>query len=426
MVLCYDEGRKVTSGRSGFSRLWAGQTASVFGTAVSALALPTVAILGMHASAFLVGVLEAAQFAAYPVLGLAAGVWIDRWSRRRTMLLADIVRAVALLTVPLAAWLHALTFVHLVAVALIVGCASVFFDIAYQAFVPSLVDAAWLEHANARLEASNSVAMLVGSGLAGALIALLGAPLAVAVDAASYVASVGALAGIRVREAHADALDRARPPAFGTALREGLAVVFSSPVLRALVGATGSFNLGWSIVSAVYLLFFYRVLHFSPLLVGVIVATGNVGFIGALAAPALGRRFPAGRLLPWTLVPTVAATFAFPLATRVTPVVVVVAAQLVAAFCVPVYNVTQLSLRQRLVAPHQLGRVNATMKTVVWGTMPVGALIGGALGSIIGIVPTIVVGAVVMLAAIPWIFTPELRALPARPAIVRDAVTERV
>jgi predicted MFS family arabinose efflux permease len=396
--------------RPAFARLWAGQTASVFGTAISALALPTVAILGMHAPAFLVGVLEAAQFAAYPVLGLVAGVWVDRWSRRRTMLAADVVRGLVMCTVPLAAYLHVLSFAQLVVVALVVGAASVFFEIAYQAFVPSLVESAWLEHANARLMASNEVALLAGSGLAGVLIGVLGAPLAVAVDAATYAVSATALAGIRVREAHR-ANASAERVAFGVALREGLATVFGSPVLRAIVGATGCVNFGWSIVSAVYLLFFYRVLHFSPLTAGAIIACGNVGFISALAAPAVGRRIPAGRLMMVSVLGTVGATFAIPLATVLNPVAVIVAVQLTAACCIPVFNVTQVSLRQRLVAPEQLGRANATVKTVVWGVMPLGALIGGALGSTAGIVPTIWTGAIVMLAALPWLFVRELRAL---------------
>ena len=413
MVLRCDQGSKgVIGGRGAFARLWAGQTASVFGTSVSALALPTIAILSMHAPAYLVGVLEAAQFAAYPFLGLAAGVWVDRWSRRRTMLIADVVRGLALCTIPLAALWGVLSLAQLVVVALIVGAASVFFEIAYQAFVPSLVEAAWLDHANARLVASNEAAMLAGSGIAGALIAAIGAPLAVAVDAATYVVSIFALAGIRVREAHRDALDRDAPVAFRAALVDGLRIVFGSPVLRALIGSTACVNLGWSIVSAVWLLYFYRVLHFSPLLAGAIIACGNLGFVGALAAPALARRIPAGRLMIVTLLGTVAATFAIPLASVMQPIPVMLAVQISAALCIPAYNVTQVSLRQRLVAPEQLGRMSATMKTVVWGVMPVGALTGGALGSTIGIVPTICVGAVVMLSAIPWLFAREIRALP--------------
>ena len=412
MVLCCDQGRSVTNRRPAFARLWFGQTASVFGTSISALALPTVAILGMHAPAYLVGVLEAAQFAAYPVLGLAAGVWIDRWSRRRTMLFANLGRGLALATIPVAYALHALSLAQLIVVALVVGAGSVFFDIAYQAFVPSLVEPEWLEHANARLEASNEAAMLAGGGFAGALISAIGAPLAVLVDCASYVVSIASLAGIGVREAHADALADAPPVAFRTALADGMRIVFASPVLRSIAGSTGCINLGWSIVSAVYLLYFYRVLHFTPFVAGLIVACANFGFIGALAAPALGRRFSPGRILTATMLCTVAVTFVIPLASFTAPIPVMIGVQLSAALCIPAYNVTQLSLRQRLVPPEMLGRMNATMKTIVWGVMPVGAVTGGILGSTIGIVPTIFVGAVVMLGGIPWLFAREIRALP--------------
>ena len=404
------------SGRAGFRWLWAGQTASMLGTAVSVLALPSVAILTMHASAFQVGALEAAQFAAYPVLGLVAGVWIDRWSRRTTMMVADVVRALALASVPLAAALHALTFVQLAAVALVVGTASVFFDVSYQALVPALVEPSRLEDANARLEGSNSVAMLVGSGLGGALVGAIGAALAVAVDALSYVVSIVSLCAIRVHETHRDGVARAAPEPFRAALFEGLRTVFGSPVLRAIGGATACVNLGWAIVSAVFLLFFYRVLHFSPGLVGAILALGNVGFVGALAAPRLARRIPAGRLMLWTLLTGITATFAIPVATLLSPIPVIVAVQLAAAFSIPVYNITQVSLRQRTVPAALHGRMNATMKTLVWGVMPVGALLGGALGNTVGIVPTIVVGACVMLSAIPWLLVPQIRELGAAPA----------
>lgn len=382
---------------------------------MSALAIPTIAIVVLRAPTFWIGVLEAAQFAAFPVFGLLAGVWVDRWSRRTTMLAADAVRMLALGSVPLAALFHVLGFAQLVAVALIVGSASVFFDVAYQAFVPSLVDSSWLEHANARLEASNSVAQLAGSGLAGTLIAVFGAPLAVVVDAASYLVSVAALAGIRVREAHREATEPCESLAFRDALSEGVALVFRSPVLRAILAATAFTNFGWSIVGAVYLLFFYRVLHLSPQIVGLVFAIGNLGFIGALAAPAIARRLGAGPVLFLTTTAVVAVTLAIPLALFVPPLFVIVPVQLIAAICVPLYNITQVSMRQRMVHPAQLGRMNATMKTFVWGVMPLGALIGGGLGATIGIVPTIVAGALVMCGGIPFVLSRAVRTIPAPP-----------
>ncbi|HEY6233677.1 MAG TPA: MFS transporter [Candidatus Elarobacter sp.] len=173
----------MTSGRAAFRWLWAGQTASVLGTAVSGLAIPTIAIVSLGAAPFAVGLLATVQFASFPLLGLVAGVWVDRWSRRATMLVADVIRMLAPATIPLAAFAHVLGFAQLVAVAACVGAASVFFEVAYQSLVPSLVEPERLERANARLEFSNSFAQIAGNGLAGALISLAGAPVAVIVDA---------------------------------------------------------------------------------------------------------------------------------------------------------------------------------------------------------------------------------------------------
>ena len=259
------------SGRAAFRWLWAGQTASVFGTAVSGLAIPTIAILTLRASPFAVGLLEAVQYAAFPLLGLVAGVWVDRWSRRTAMLVADVVRALVLASIPLAALAHLLTFAQLVAVAACVGIASVFFEIAYQSLVPAIVEHDELERANARLEFTNSAAQIGGKGLAGALIAFAGAPLAVVVDAASYVVSVLTLAALRVRETHRDERAAERAP-FLQELREGIAAVAQAPAIVRIAGATATSNFGIAMSLAVYLLYLYRVLHLSPVVVGVLLA----------------------------------------------------------------------------------------------------------------------------------------------------------
>jgi MFS family permease len=414
MVLRCDQGRNVTSGRAAFRWLWAGQTASVLGTAVSGLAIPTIAIVSLGATPFAVGVLSTVQFAAFPLLGLVAGVWIDRWSRRATMLVADVVRALALASIPVAAFAHVLGFAQLLAVAACVGAASVFFEVAYQSLVPSVVEADRLERANARLEFTNSAAQIAGNGLAGALISLVGAPIAVVVDAVSYVVSVLTLAAVRVHETHRDAGAARRP--FLTELREGIAVVLASPAIVRIAGATATSNLGIAMMMAVGLLYFYRVLHLSPAVVGVLFAVANLGFAGAFFAPRIARRFGAGRTMTVALSAGVLSQFLLPLALFVPPLPVLFAAELLMTACVPVYNITQVSLRQRLIPSDKLGRANATLRTVVWGTMPLGTLLGGALGSTIGIVPTLVAGAVVAACAIPWLLTAPVRALRAEPA----------
>lgn len=414
----------MTSGRAAFRWLWAGQAASVLGTAVSALAIPTIAIVGLNAAPFAVGALEAVQFAAFPLLGLVAGVWVDRWSRRTTMLVADVVRALALASIPLAALAHVLGYAQLVAVAASVGVASVFFEIAYQSLVPALVEPDRLEIANARLEFTRSAAQIAGNGLAGALISLLGAPAAVVVDAASYVVSVLTLAMMRVREPHREKA-AARTDAAGAAaterasfageLREGIAVVLASPVMVRIAGATATSNLGIAMMLAVGLLFFYRVLHLSPAIVGVLLAVSNLGFAGALFAPRIARRFGAGRTMLWAMAIGMLSQFLIPLALVLPPLPALFAAELAISACVPVYNITQISLRQRLIPADKLGRANATLRTVVWGTLPLGTLIGGALASTIGIVPTLVVGAAIGTSAIAWLLTTPIRALRAEP-----------
>jgi MFS family permease len=402
------------TGRAAFRWLWAGQSASVLGTAVSGLAIPTIAIVTLGAAPFAVGVLGAVQFAAFPLLGLVAGVWIDRWSRRITMLVADVIRALALATIPLAAFAHVLGFAQLIAVAACVGIASVFFEVAYQSLVPSIVAPADLEGANARLEFSSSAAQIAGNGLAGALISFAGAPVAVIVDGASYVVSVVTLAAVRVRETHREERGPNGAP-FVAELREGIAVVLQSPALVRIAGATATSNLGIAMMMAVGLLYFYRVLHLSPWIVGVLFAVSNLGFLGALFAPRIARRFGAGRTMAWSLSIGVVSQFLLPLAQFVPPLPVLFAAELAMTACVPVYNITQVSLRQRLIPSDKLGRANATLRTVVWGTLPLGTLLGGALGSAIGIVPTLVAGAIVAACAIPWVLTAPVRALTTRP-----------
>jgi MFS family permease len=390
-----------------FLRLWIGQGTSAFGTAISYLAIPTIAIIMLGASAAQVGLLQAVQFAAFPLVGLFVGVWVDRWSRRTVMLAADAVRLVGLATIPVAAAMHQLSFVHILVVAGVVGVATVFFDVAYSAFVPVLVDPDKLERANSSLEATYSVARIAGSGLAGGLIAVVGAPVAIAVDAASYLVSVVAIATIRVVEEHRGS--GPREPLF-PAIRAGIRVITDSPVLAPLSISITLQNLGWAIVAAVQLLFFYRVLHLSVALVGILFALGNIGFIGALLAPAMSRRFGAGPLLVVTGSGVAFAAVLLPLA-GAAPVPIIAVSEILMAVCAPAFNVVQVSMRQRLVAPELRGRMTATIRAVVWGTMPLGALLGGALATQYGIMSAMILGAAICCSSIPWLFARPIRIL---------------
>jgi MFS family permease len=409
-----DEGRRVREGRAAFRWLWTGQTASVFGTAVSGLAIPTIAIVALGAPPFAVGALAAVQFGAFPLLGLIAGVWVDRWPLRATMLVADIVRMLALASIPIAAIARVLSFAQLLAVAACVGIASVFFDVAHQTLLPSLVESDELERANARLQVTESAAQIAGNGFAGALIALLGAPLAVVVDAASFGVSVLTLSALRVPKTHRSENVTPRAP-FLREVREGIDVVLQSPVLVRIAGATSTSNLGIAMAMAVGLLYMYRVLHLSPALVGLLLAVSNLGFAGALLAPRIARRFGAGPTMVWSLAIAVLSQFLIPLALWLPMLPALFVAELAMSACVPIYNITQVSLRQRTIPADRLGRANATLRTVVWGTLPLGNLLGGALGETIGIVPTLFTGTIVAACSIPWLLTAPVRALRAAP-----------
>ncbi len=399
-----------------FNALWFGQSISLFGSAVTALALPSVAILTLHATALQVGILNALAFAAFPLLGLAVGVWADRIARRPIMIVADVVRAAVLGWILLAAAMHRLGFVQLAVAATVMGIGSVFFEICYQSYLPSLVERAALPGANARLEFSRSVAQIAGNGLAGPLIAAIGAPFALGVDALSFVVSTLSLALIRTREPSKSARS-AGSPSFLAELREGLGVVAGSPILRSIAGCTATSNFGSSMTGAVFLIFAYRQLHLSPTVMGIAFALANVGFAGAALATWFRRRLGLGPTLALASFAGGVVALGLPLAALAAPVAIIFAVELLTTFLVPIYNINQVSLRQAMV-PHELqGRMNATMRTFVWGTMPLGALAGGFLGNAIGSVPTILTAGAIQLLASLWIVASPVLRLRSEPAV---------
>lgn len=378
------------------------------------LALPSVAILVLNAKPAQVGLLESAQFLAFPILGLPAGVWVDRLPRRGVMIVADVGRALALASVPAAWATRELSLSQLYIVACIVGVLTVFFDVAYQSYLPSLIERRLLVEGNAKLEVSRSGAQVAGNGVGGVLIQSLGAPLAILVDALSFIASVIGLAAIRTRERRAAGIG-ARP-SFWRQLRDGAAIVVRNPVLREIAACTATSNLGNAMTSAVYLIFAYRSLHIAPAIVGGVLAFGNLGIIGALYAGRIAERFGLGRTLAACALLFGIAQLAPVVAIWRFPVFFLLVSQLLMSFANPVYNVNQVSLRQAITPDELQGRMNATMRTIVWGTLPLGALIGGLLGNAIGVVPTIALAGVITLSASSFIRFGQVYELSAAPS----------
>ncbi|MFG3054230.1 MFS transporter [Kitasatospora sp. NPDC048239] len=369
-------------GHRDFRLLLSGAAAAQVGNQVTLVALPLVAVLELDATPFQVGLLTAAETAAFLLVGLPAGAWLDRMRKRPVLIRADVVRCLAVASIPPAAALGVLTMVQLYLVALVVGVATVFFDVAHQSFLPQLLPREQLVGGNGALETVRSSAQIAGPGLGGGLVQLLGAPLAIVADAIGYLVSVVLLTGIRVEEPE----PRSEPGrALRTEVAEGVRYVLRHPLLRVIATATGLSNFFSAILMAVQTVFWVRTLELSPAAIGVLLSVSAVGGLaGALCAGPLARWVGQARLI-W-LSAAVSAPFAmlWPLSGRGAGVVLFGIGSAVVLFGAVAYNVAQVSFRQTVCPPELLGRMNATMRFLVWGTLPLGALVGGALADVAG------------------------------------------
>ena len=396
-----------------FRQLWASETVSQIGTQVTMVALPVLAVTLLQATPLQMGVLTALETAAFLLIALPAGAWVDRWRRRRVLVSADLVRGAALATIPVAYLADALTLGQLYLVAAVVGTATVFFDVGYQSYLPVLVERSQIVDGNGKLEASRAVAQVVGPGLTGVLLRVLAAPVLILVNAATFLVSAVFLARIRTPDV---VPERAARRPLRTEIAEGLSFVVGHPLLRRMVTCTALANLGGSMTGALLVLFALRELGLSEVTVGFVFSAGAVGgLVGAVAAARVARVVGEGRTIPVAAVAFAVAGAGLPLAALGAPSLVLVVSWFAASFAVIVYNVTQVSFRQRLCPPRLLGRMNASVRFLVFGTLPVGGLLGGVLGTAIGVLPTLWVAvAVQALAAVPVLASPlvGMRDLP--------------
>ncbi len=402
--------------RPDFAALWAAETISQIGSQITAIALPLVAVVALDASSFAVGLLAAATWLPYLLFGLAAGVWVDRLRRRPLMIAADLARAAALAVVPLAAANGLLGVPALIVVALVVGSLSVVFDVAYLAYLPGLVGREHLIEANGKLEASASAAQIIGPGLAGTLVGFAGAPFAVLFDAASFV--VSALCIGRIRAPEPPPVPPAERPGFRTEIRDGLRSVADSPILRALAAASATTNLAGFMFLAIYILYMVRDLGLAPDAIGFVLAAGGAGaLLGAMLAEPLRRRIGIGPAILVAMFAFGATGMLVPLAVLVPRVALplVVGAEFLQWMAIVMHDVNAISLRQGIVPDRMLGRVNGTMKFISWGLRPVGSLLGGILGGVIGLAGTLVLSEAGMFLAFAWYLLspiPRLRDIP--------------
>jgi MFS family permease len=404
-----------------FVKLWSAETVSQFGTQFTQLALPLAAIDVLDASAFEVAALTTVEFLPFLLVSLPAGVWVDRLRRRPMLVAGDLARAGLLASIPIAYAFDALTIWQLYAVGFFVGIATVFFDVAYQSYLPSIVRRDQLIDGNAKLEISRAAAQLGGPGLAGVVIQALKAPAAIAFDAVSFVGSALFIFRIRKHERSPQAEGPRRR--MREELREGLRYVLTHPYLKNIAACTALFNFFGNMGFAVLLVFARRDLGLSPLAIGLALTVSNVGpLLAAFNAHRISSRFGVGRTIIWASVLGGPAFLIIPFAPHGNAALTfLIPAFILGGLANVIYNVTQVSLRQAITPERIQGRMNSVMRFIVWGTIPLGSLLGGVLATTIGVKETLIVGGIgCCIPFLPVLFSP-VRGIRTMPEPVDEA-----
>jgi MFS family permease len=375
-----------------FVKLWSAQTISQFGSQISALALPLAAIYVLDASAFEVALLSTIEFLPFLLFALPAGVWVDRLRRKPILVVTDLIRAALLASVPLAYALDGLTMWQLYAVGFGAGVCTVFFDVAYQSYLPSLVERTSLVEGNSKLEISRSGAQLAGPGLAGVLVSAITAPYAILVDAVSFVASALFVLRIRGEEVLPE-------PTAGRSMRrevlEGLRYLLGHWYQRPIAIAVALSNFFNTLMFSIFLVYLVRDLELSAVTIGLVLGVSNVGWLAAaVTASRISDRLGIGKVLVGSAVLFGPSLMLIPAAPQSQPIPFIVAGLVLATFAGIMFNVVGLSFTQAIVPDRMLGRLNASRRFIVWGVIPLGSLTGGALASQIGLRETLWVGAI--------------------------------
>lgn len=402
-----------------FRRLWAGHATSQLGFTVTAVATPLLAVEVLHATPFQVGLLTTFQYLAFLAIGLPAGAWVDRTRSRTVMVAADLGRAVLLGSIPIAAVFGVLTLWQLYAVVLLTGCLTVFFDVAYQSYLPFLVGREYVVEGNSKLQGTQSVARVAGPSIGGFLVQALTAPYAIIASTVSYLGSALWLGAIRRTE---PLPERSEHRHLFQEIGEGVTFIARHKLLRAIAGCTATSNLWLSAQQSMLIVLLARDLDLSAGTIGALMSAGACGgVLGAITARRLANGIGQGPAIWLSVAVASPFTLVQPFLHRNWTLALFVASQLAVGVGVVVYNITQVSFRQALCPERLLGRMNATMRFLVWGSMPVGGLLGGALGSTIGVRAALLVAAIGSSLAFLWIYHSPLRWMHELPISAEEA-----
>jgi MFS family permease len=407
-----------------FLKLWTAETISVFGSAITQLALPLIAATTLKVTPFEFGLLTTIEFLPFILFSLPAGVWVDRLRRRPILIAGDHGRAVAIASIPVAFALDGLTIWQLYLVGFVNRILTDIFDEAYHSNLPTVEDRDQLVDGNSKLETTRSAAQILGPGLAGILIGVLKAPFAMLLDALSYFVSAVFVYFIRRPEPPVAPHDEAAlgpRPSMRQEVAVGLRYVTGHRWLRNIAATTGTSNFFGNVVTAILILYLVDERGLGPEAIGFAFSVASVGFlIGALTTSRLTDRFGVGRMLVASAIGFSVSNLpvAFAPDAWIWPALAV--GGFVGGFSGTAWNINQVSLRQAITPPRMQGKMNATMRFIVWGTIPLGSIIGGALGGLIGLHQTIIIGAIGGLVAFVPVTLSSVRHLVTMPEPVDD------
>jgi len=412
-----------------FLKLWTSDTISQFGSQFTGLALPLTAVIILHSNPTEQGILVFVGTIPWLLFGLFVGVWVDRHRKQRIMVASNILRGSLLALIPIAAILGMITqlgIVFLYAISFFVGFLQVFFDVTYQAFLPSLVRRDQLVEGNSKLQASASTAQVAGPTVAGIVIGIITAPIAIAIDACSFFASAFALGRIE----HSEPVDqKISKPSVVADIREGLGVVLGDRRLRMIAGSTGTsnfFSTGLGTIMPFYLLSLGVPTVNLALIIGLIFSVGSIGaLVGVVLATRIAVKIGVGLSIIGSMIIGGLGAIPYYLSGSLTAsplfalygldvnwyLLAIMAGQFVSFIGVVVYNINQVSLRQAIVPIRLQGRMNATMRFLVWGTIPLGGLAGGLLATLVGLRSAIGITVLGGSLAFLWVLLSPVRSL---------------
>jgi predicted MFS family arabinose efflux permease len=385
-----------------FMLLWTAQSVSDLGSAVMVFALPLAAVTMINASVFEIGVLSAAGTAAWLLLTLPAGALVDRVAKRPLIIWCGLSRAAIVATVPAAAAFDRVTFPHLCAVAFLTGAITVVFEVACQSYAPAIVSPGHLAEGNGKIATSNAVAGVAGPSAAGGLMAVLNTPAVFLADSLSYLAAAVSMWFVRTVEPH-------RRRAAGGA-REGVVFVLRHPVLRRIVACSAVGNAGDTMVVTLIVIHLLDDLRTSPATAGLVVGLGSAGgVIGGLVATSLARRWGVNRALWGSKLILGAFALLIPLGQPGWGIMAVAAGLFAARLSTVAYNVLQITYRQSVCPPELLGRMNASVRWMIRGAIPISALLAGSLGSWLGVRTTLAIAVTASWLSVLWIVLSPIR-----------------